>query len=124
MPPARLTSHPGGNGMFDILGEIFGWLLWEGLVRLWCWFTEERALIHVEHAAHPDMASIRFVARLFLGLWLVTAVAAAYFWFDLWGETVGHFFLGVAGFLAGPFLMVWLTGLWRDGVVARLKKGG
>lgn len=110
--------------MFDILGEIAVWLLWEGFANLWRWFTEERALAHVEHAAHPDMESIRYVARIFLGLWLATAVAVAFLLFDSWTDSVGNFVLGVAGFLAGPFLMVWLTGLWRDGVVARLKKGG
>ncbi|MCX7361823.1 MAG: hypothetical protein NTV97_08145 [Alphaproteobacteria bacterium] len=110
--------------MFDILGEIAVWLLWEGFANLWRWFTEERALLHVEHAAHPDMASIRFVARLFLGLWLASSVAAAFFWFDPWTDSIGNFAQGVAGFLAGPFLMVWTTGLWRDRVASRLGKGG
>lgn len=108
--------------MFDILGEILMWLLWEGFASLWRWLTEERALLHIEHAAAPDMANIRFVARLFLGLWLATALASAIFWFDPWTNTVGHFVLGVAGFIAGPLLMVWATGLWRDRVVRRLAK--
>ena len=110
--------------MFDILAEIVLWLVWGGFVKIWCWFTEEHALAHQEHAAAPDMASIRFVARLFLGLWLAMSVAAAIHWFDLWGDTFRNFAIGVAGFLAGPFLMVWATGAWRDRVVARLRKGG
>lgn len=58
-----------------------------GFSSLWCWLTEEWALIHIEHAAHPVMASIRFVARLFLGLWLAISVAATIHWFDLWGDS-------------------------------------
>lgn len=110
--------------MFDILGEIFGWLFIYCGAGLWCWLTEERALAHQAHADAPDMASIRLFARIFLGLWLAMALAAAIHWFDFWSDAYRNIALAVAGFLAGPSLMVWGTGLWRDRVVARLGKGG
>ena len=113
-----------GEFLVEFFTEAFGWLIMGGVVGLWCWLTEERKSPHTDHVAAPEMATIRIFARIFLGLWLVLAFASAIHWFDPWTDSARNIALGIAGFFAGPTLMVWGTGLWRDRVVARLRKGG
>jgi hypothetical protein len=104
-------------GLLDLIGLLF-WLP-RALLRLWCWLTEERSLAHVAAAKLPEMVRIRWVARLALALWLAGSLTAMVKWVDLWFDTAPHFFAGLAAFAAGPLLLAWTTGLWRDRVVAR-----
>lgn len=107
-------------GLLDLLT----WLLWlpKAIADLWRWLTEERALAHMTRARTPEMGNIRFVARLLLGLWLAASLASAIYWIEPWLDSVPRFFLGLAGFIAGPALLVYATGKWRDRVVARLAR--
>lgn len=104
--------------------DVLVLLTWvpKALVNLWRWLTEERAAHHMQYANDPTMASIRWFSRLVLGLWLVLALASAIHWIDAWADSLTSFFAGIAGFLAGPVLLVWATGLWRDRVVASLRR--
>lgn len=106
--------------LLDVL-TLFLWVP-KAVAALWRWLTEERALAHVTRAGTEEMGTIRFVARLFLGLWLAASLVAAIHWADPWGDSVASFLLGLAGFVAGPTLLVLVTGVWRDHVVARLAR--
>ena len=107
-------------GLLDLLT----WLLWlpKAVADLWRWLTEERALAHMTRAGTPEMGNIRFVARLLLSVWLAASLAAAIHWIEPWLDSVPRFFLGLAGFVAGPALLVYATGMWRDRVVAHLAR--
>ena len=110
--------------MLDFIGgvlDLVDFLFWtpRALWRLWKWLTEERALPHQLAAGQPEMQTVRWTARLLLGLWLLASLAAAIKWFDAWGDTPTSFFTGLAGFVAGPVLLVLLTGWWRDRIVNR-----
>jgi hypothetical protein len=105
------------DSLFD-LGYLLLWLP-RALWRLWCWLTEERALVHQTKADLPEMQNVRLVSQVTLGLWLLGSVMAAAHWFDDWGDTWLSFFTGLAIFIAGPVLLVVLTGRWRDRIVER-----
>jgi hypothetical protein len=106
----------------DILSgvlDLAGLLLWlpRALGRLRRWLTEKRALTHAVLANTEEMAKIRFVARPALGLWLANALAAAIQWADPWLDSWASFTLGLAGFIAGPVLLILAINAWRDRVV-------
>ncbi len=111
--------------MLDILGglldlaNLLSWLP-RALWRLWRWLTEERALPHQVAAGRPEMAEVRTVSRIALGAWLICSLIAAIRWFDPWMESGTSFMAGMAVFVAGPALLVFLTGRWRDRIVRRV----
>lgn len=115
--------------MLDILGGLIdlayllSWLP-RALWRLWRWLTEERALPHQVAAGRPEMIEVRTVSQIALGAWLICSLIAAIRWFDAWMDTGTSFAIGLAIFVAGPVLLVLLTGWWRDRIVARLRAAG
>jgi hypothetical protein len=63
------------------------------------------------------MADVRWVARIVLAIWLVTTIVAMFQWVELWVDSWTTFLIGLAGFLAGPALLVVVTGVWRNRIV-------
>ena len=88
--------------------------------KLWRWLTEERALPHRAAVERPEMAEVRTVSRIALGAWLICSIIAAIRWFDVWLDAWTSFLAGLALFVAGPALLVFVTGRWRDRIVRRI----